>query len=433
MSRVLFVPSDPLQGRTGTASDKSISHRAAIFAAMAEGRSTIESYLVAEDTLSTLAALESIGVPVEREGSTVTIDGVGIAGRGLRPGEIDVGNCGTLMRLLAGWLAGIDGKSWTISGDESIRRRPIDRVAEPLALLNGRIDSSGGTPPFTVVGQRLHGADVRTPVASAQVKSALVLAALTADSPSRISERPPTRDHSERMLVEQGAAIELVAGDGVSTLAVEPVERLDAIDRVVPGDPSSAAFLGVAALLVPGSDVTVERVCLNPGRIGLFRILQRMGAEIDGLPGSEVDPLGPEPIGDLTFRHSSLRGTEVGGDEVPATIDEFPLLALAAAFAEGRTVVTGASELRVKESDRISTVVSALGSVGAKITELDDGFTVSGTGGISGGTIGSHGDHRLAMMGAVAGLASSEGVAVDGFEAVEISYPGFAADVASLA
>ncbi len=433
MAALRFSPAGPLAGRLQTAADKSISHRAALFAAMADGTSTIEGYLRAADTDSTLEAIRALGCTVDVDGSSVRVRGVGLRGARAADGVIDVGNSGTLMRLLTGWLAGQPTGSWTVDGDESIRRRPIDRVAGPLGLMGASIATTAGLPPFTVEGSHLIGADHRMAVASAQVKSAILMAGLLADSATSVTESPPSRDHTERMLAEQGARISIVDDRTARTVTVEPCERLEPTDRTVPGDPSSAAFLVAAALIVPGSDVTVENIDLNPGRIGLFRILERMGASIDGLPESEPDPLGPEPLGSIRVRHSALKAVEVGADEVPASIDELPLLALVACFAEGTTVVTGAEELRVKESDRIEATVTGLSGLGARIEESPDGFSIDGIGRIRGGSIDSHGDHRLAMLGAVAGLASTDGVEVGDFDAAKVSYPGFAADIASLA
>ena len=433
MSTTEFLPASGLGGSIRTAADKSISHRAALFAAMADGESRIDGYLRAADTESTLDAISALGAAVEREADSILIRGVGLRGAGPVPGGIDVGNSGTLMRLLAGWLCGQETGSWLIDGDESIRRRPVDRVARPLAAMGASIETSAGLPPFTVHGSRLTGAELLMEVSSAQVKSAALIAGLLADGDTSVIESPASRDHTERMLAEQGADLKVIDDGETRSVKVSGCDSIGAVDRVVPGDPSSAAFLLVAALLVPDSEVTVERVCLNPGRIGLFRILERMGAEIDGLPDDDPEVLGSEPIGNLTARTSVLSGTTVGADEVPAAIDELPLLALAACFANGRTLIEGAEELRVKETDRIATVVEGLSGLGADIEAQPDGFSVIGRGELRGGRISSFGDHRLAMLGAVAGLASKQGVTVENFEAAGVSYPAFADDIASLA
>jgi len=430
---VRFEPSGPLAGSIRTAADKSISHRSALFAAMADGTSRIDGYLRAADTDSTLAAVAALGASVEADGGHVTIKGVGLRGAKVPAAAIDVGNSGTLMRLLAGWLAGQGSGSWRLDGDASIRKRPVDRVADPLSQLGASIDTSQGLPPFTVHGASLHSAAIDMAVASAQVKSAILIAGLLADGRTSVTEATASRDHTERMFAEQGARVTVADSEHGHIVSVDGCESLQAVDRTVPGDPSSAAFLLVAALLVPGSEVTVERVCLNPGRIGLFRILQRMGAQIDGLPDSDSAELGPEPIGALTARYSHLVATTVSEAEVPSAIDELPLLALAACFAEGTTSVSGAEELRVKETDRIETVVTGLSALGAKIEGRPDGFEIQGAEVLEGGTIDSCGDHRLAMLGAVAGLASRSGVEVVDFGAAGVSYPAFGQDIASLA
>jgi 3-phosphoshikimate 1-carboxyvinyltransferase len=435
--------------------DKSISHRVALIAAMGDGETTIEGYLDAADTRSTLSAVRSLGAEVEigsagagdsggfrqdRGGSGMPVKGLlrirGVGLRGARsaaidPGNagtllIDVGNAGTLLRLLPGWLAGQPQGVWTLDGDDSIRRRPIDRIREPLAAMGAQVSCRENRfTPVTIEAAPLHGIEYELPVASAQVKSCLLLAGLLAEGETRIVEPQPSRDHSERMLAAAGADIRR-DGDAV---VVQPAERLAIEWIVVPGDFSSAAFFVAAALLVPGSDVVLTGVGLNPTRTGLLPILARMGAEIEVEPEGER---GAEPSGRLRIRPSQLRGTEIGGDEIPLAIDELPLVALAACFAEGETTIRDAAELRRKESDRIATVSEALTALGATVETSEDGMRIEGTGGLRGGAIDSHGDHRIAMLGAIAGLASREGVEVAGMEAAAVSYPGFEADLASL-
>ena len=435
MSSVRFDKSGPLRGRLRTAPDKSISHRAALFAAMADGQSRIDGYLLGEDTLSTLSVLEALGVGITRQGDTVIVAGVGL--RGAKPANqvLDVGNSGTLLRLVAGWLSGQSGHEWVLDGDDSIRSRPMARIADPLAAFGGDISLTDGRAPMTVRGAHLRGGEWRSPVASAQVKSAVLLAGLNSDEGAALVEPLASRDHTERMLAEQGARVTVTGESGGHRVEIEPCDQLQPVDRVIPGDPSSAAFLALAATLVPDSDVVIEGVNLNPSRIGFFRILERMGAKIEGLPdaASELDPTGPEPVGDVRVRHSELRGTEVGAADIPGAVDEITLVGLAACFAIGETVVSGAEELRVKETDRIARVTEILRALGAEVDAADDGFAVNGTGGLRGGGIDSFGDHRLAMLGAVAGLASEQGVEVSNFEAAEVSYPGFEADIQSLA
>ena len=355
-------------------------------------------------------------------------------GAGLRaaaPADlIDVGNAGTLMRLLPGWLAGQEGGRWTLDGDASIRRRPVDRVAAPLGLMGAVIDARDGRfPPFTVTGSPLHGIEYELPVASAQVKSCVLLAGLLASGSTTVVEPQPSRDHTERMLAAAGVRIER-DGERVTVAAQDELE-LGALH--VPGDPSSAAFHAAAAVLVPRSRIVIEGMGANWTRTGFFRILQRMGGVVVGpleAPGTGVPT--EEPVCELDVCHGPLVGTVVEPEEVPLAIDELPLVALLGCFAEGETVVRGAGELRLKESDRITTVVDGLRGLGARIEATEDGFAVQGTGGLRGGVLEAHGDHRLAMLGAVAGLASRDGVEVVGMEAAAVSYPGFEADLAAL-
>ena len=448
MATARFDPSGPLRGSLRPPPDKSISHRAAMLAAMGEGETVVRGYLDAADTNSTLAAIAALGANVEstsdREVNSATgeqelrIQGVGL--RGAAPAAIDVGNAGTLMRLLPGWLAGQPEGRWTLDGDESIRNRPVDRVVDPLTEMGASLSARDGrVPPLEIHGAELKGIEYRLPVASAQVKSCILLAGLLAAGETTVIEPAPTRDHTERMLRAAGARVAVKpAGTPVTIrgqlpgnrITVSPAERLDLGEVTVPADFSSAAFLLTAAILVRGSEVTVSGVGLNPTRIGLLGILNRMGA---GLEVAEGLHQGGEPVAAVTARRGPpLVGVRVGGGEVPLAIDELPLVGLLGSFAEGETHLTGAEELRHKESDRIATVVEGLAGLGAEIEATPDGFVVSGTGGLRGGALDSHGDHRLAMLGAVAGLASEEGVEVTGFEAAGVSYPGFEADLRSL-
>jgi 3-phosphoshikimate 1-carboxyvinyltransferase len=424
-----FDPAGPLRGSLRPPADKSISHRAALIAAMSEGESLIEGYLDAADTRSTLAAVQMLGASVrradpDRVDRELRITGVGL--QGAVSAGIDVGNAGTLLRLLPGWLAGQPGGTWELDGDESIRRRPVDRIAEPLSAMGAKIEPREGRfTPLAIEGAPLCGISYEMPIASAQVKSCLLFAGLLAEGETRIVEPHPTRDHTERMLAAAGAAIER-DGDAV---VVRPCERLEPGEIVVPGDISSAAFLIVAALLVEGSEVRLEDIGINPTRTGLLTILERMGARVEVEQQGEQ---GGEPTGTIVARSSALAGAEVGGAEVPLAIDELPLVALAACFAEGRTTIRDATELRRKESDRIATVAEALNALGGRVEPTDDGMVVTGPGGLRGGGIDSHGDHRVAMLGAVAGLASREGVEVEGMGAAAVSYPGFEGDLSSL-
>jgi 3-phosphoshikimate 1-carboxyvinyltransferase len=338
--------------------------------------------------------------------------------------------------LLSGLLAGQPGQDFELDGDASIRRRPMGRIVEPLALMGARIEAADGErPPLRISGRSLRGIDYPMPVASAQVKSCLLLAGLLAEGETTVREPVMTRDHTERMLAAAGVRINsrprtaLLTGPPPAMITVSAAESLALPDLSVPGDLSSAAFPLVAALIVPGSQILLSGVGLNPTRVGLLGILNRMGARI------EVEETGyqaGEPVGSISARHGSLQGTRVGAEEVPLAVDELPLVGLLGVYAEGQTVVSGAEELRHKESDRIATVVEGLRGLGAEIEALPDGFVVTGTGGLRGGRIDAAGDHRIAMLGAVAGLASGEGVEVRGSEVAAVSYPGFERDLERL-
>lgn len=425
-----FEPSGPLRGELLAPADKSISHRAAILGAIGAYPARIENYLHAADTDSTLAAVQRLGALVEERGGVITVRGTGLREARQPEGPIDVGNAGTLLRLLPGWLAAQEGRSFTLDGDESIRRRPVDRVAEPLRTMGATIEAREDRfPPFTVRGERLRSISYELPVASAQVKSCVLLAALAADGATTVGEPARSRDHTERMLLRAGVNIHR---NGRHVTVVNADELV--LDRVVvPSDPSSAAFAIAAGVLVPGSRLLVRDVGANWTRTGFLRIVQRMkGIVLGDLEDESGELVAHEPICDLDVAHGALEGTYVEPEEVPLAIDELPLVALLGCFAEGETVVRGAHELRLKESDRIATVVEGLRGLGADIDALDDGFAVTGTGGLRGGVIDAAGDHRMAMMGAVAGLASREGVTVLGMEAAAVSYPGFVEDITAL-
>jgi 3-phosphoshikimate 1-carboxyvinyltransferase len=424
-----FDPTGPLRGTLRPPGDKSISHRAALIAAMGEGETTIEGYLDSADTRSTLTAVAALGAEVEGVSAdeidpVISVRGVGL--RGADPAAIDVGNAGTLLRLLPGWLAGQPGRSWTLDGDDSIRRRPVDRIAVPLRKMGARLSCrEDRLPPLEVEGSELSAVEHELPVASAQVKSCLLFAGLLAEGQTWVREPARSRDHTERMLSAAGADVAWLRGG----VALRPPKRLKLGEFAVPTDFSSAAFFIVAALLVPDSEIVLEGVGTNPTRTGLLGILERMGAAI------EVEPVGErggEPVGTIRVRGAGLQGTEVGGAEIPLAIDELPLVALAASFAAGETTIRDAVELRRKESDRVAITCEALNALGAKAEAREDGIRVEGSGGLRGGKIDSHGDHRIAMLGAVAGIASSEGVEVEGMDAAAVSYPGFEADLASL-
>ncbi len=428
-----FDPSGPLRGRISPPADKSISHRAALIGAMASEPVRIRNYLDAADTRSTLGAIASLGAIVEHRNEEIVIRGCGMRNAMAPTTPIDVGNAGTLMRLLPGWLSFQQGRSFMLDGDASIRRRPIDRIAAPLELMGARIDARDGRyPPFTVHGAALKGITYELPVASAQVKSCVLLAGLVTDA-TTVAESVPSRDHTERMLAAAGAPVGREADPrGGFRTTVGNADELELEPVEVPGDLSSAAFLITAGVLVRGSRLVLERVGVNWTRAGFLRILDRMGAIVlaDSEPSGTFAP--EEPVADIDVTNAPIEATSVEADEVPLAIDELPLVALLGCFAEGDTVVRGAGELRIKESDRIATVVDGLRGLGADIEALPDGFVVRGTGSLRGGRLDTHGDHRLALLGAVAGLASQQGVAVVGMESAEVSYPGFAEHVAEL-
>ncbi len=429
-----FSPSAGLRGRLRVPADKSISHRSALIAAMASDPVRIRRYLDAADTRATLRAVRDLGAIVQGQPEDLVIRGVGLRHAQLPSHAIDVGNAGTLMRLLPGWLSFQQGQSFKLDGDDSIRRRPVDRIAEPLELMGARIEAHEDRfPPFTVHGAELHGIEYPLPVASAQVKSCVLLAGLLTDR-TTVVEPIPTRDHTERLLLAAGAPLEREgdpeAGYRITVCNTDELE-LDSVD--VPGDMSSAAFLIAAGVLVKRSRLVLEGVGVNWSRTGFLRILERMGAIVL----CEAEPVGEfaaqEPVCDIDVSHGPIEGTTVEPEEVPLAIDELPLVALMGCFAEGETLVRGAGELRFKESDRIATVVQGLRGLGADIEATPDGFLVRGKGGLRGGRLAAHGDHRLALLGAVAGLASEEGVTVMGMDAAEVSYPGFERDLEALA
>ncbi|PRX40065.1 3-phosphoshikimate 1-carboxyvinyltransferase [Planifilum fimeticola] len=401
--------------------DKSISHRAVMLGAIADGTTRIENFLPGDDCHHTIECFQRLGVKIEREGATtLTVHGKGW--KGLREPDqcLDVGNSGTTIRLLLGILAGSPFFS-TVYGDASIARRPMARVVEPLRRMGARIDGRAGGrfAPLAVRGGELKGIEYHSPVASAQVKSCLLLAGLRAEGWTKVKEPHPSRDHTERMLKAFGA--ELSLGEGA--VSVRGGQSLAGCHVRVPGDISSAAFLFAAALLVPGSRVTVRDVGINPTRTGILDVFRSMGAEVTVTP---TDQWCGEPVGDVTVAGGPLRGVEVGGDLIPRLIDEIPVLAVVATQAEGRTVIRDAAELKVKESNRIATVAEELRKMGAQVDETSDGLIIEGPTSLQGALLDSHGDHRIGMAMAVAGLASEGEVRVKGAEAISVSFPNFA-------
>jgi 3-phosphoshikimate 1-carboxyvinyltransferase len=437
VSQLVVKPVGPLQGHVRVPGDKSISHRALLLGAIADGVSQVRGFLPAADCLTTLRAVRALGIKVEeRSPAALVIHGRGLAGLQEPDDVIDCGRSGTTMRLLAGLLAGQPFLS-VLTGGTQLRRRPMARIVEPLramgAIVLGR--DGGRRPPLAVQGGGLRGLDYELPVASAQVKSALLLAALYADGPTTLHVPGPARDHTERMLVAMGGRLRsekpgLPGEPSTEWLHLIPGQSLQAVDVVVPGDLSSAAFFLVAAALVPGSDVVIERVGVNPTRTGLLDVLWAMGAGI-ALHNERV--VAGEPIADLSVRCSELHGVQVGGGLVVRAIDEFPILAVAATQAHGETLVRDAAELRVKESDRIETTVQELRRLGAAIESRPDGFVVEGPSQLVGAVVDSHGDHRLAMALAVAGLVASGETVVQGAGCIADSFPGFEGLLARLA
>jgi len=419
LESLLVEPVTELVGHVAVPGDKSISHRSVLIGAICDGETHVTGFGRSADTEATIGAVRALGVDVYEHGpDTLRVFGNGL--RGLRaPGRpIDCANAGTLVRLIAGILAGQEGE-FGLTGDESLSRRPMGRIAEPLGRMGAILETSDGHLPMTVAGAPLHGIDYGLPVASAQVKSAILLAGLYAEGETTVVEPAPTRDHTERMLQAAGASVSVRP----TSVTVRPVERLSLGEVEVPGDFSSAAPFVVAATLVPGSELHVHGVNLNPRRTGLLEILERMGARVTVYNRRSI---GGEPGGDLEIQSAQLVGTTVGASEVPLAIDELPLFALAAACARGESVLRGAEELRAKETDRIEATVDALRALGARARAREDGFSVTGVPArLRGGRIASRGDHRIAMLGAVAGLASREGVRIEGADAVAVSFPGF--------
>jgi len=412
-------PAASLRGHIAVPGDKSVSHRSVLLGAIAEGETTVRGFGRSADTESTIAAVRALGATVHDDDvDTLRVEGSGL--RGLRePVEpIDCGNSGTTFRLLAGILAGQRGR-FELAGDESLSRRPMERIAEPLRLMEARVETTDGTPPLTIEGGELKGIRYELPVASAQVKSCVLLAGLYAAGRTTVVEPLPTRDHTELMLEAAGVTVRRHQ----RRISVGPAERLRLGEVVVPGDFSAAAPFVVAASLLPGSELTIHDVGLNPRRTGLLDVLARMGARITIFHRHKS---GGEPAGDLEVRSAELTATAVTAEEVPLLVDELPLFALAAACARGVSKVEGARELRVKETDRIETVTSSLRGVGVRIAETEDGFAVRGVPTrFRGGSIDSRGDHRIAMLGAVAGLVSRDGVELGDPQAVAVSFPGF--------
>ncbi len=407
-----------LNGKCRVPGDKSISHRAVMLAGISEGKTTIDGFLKGEDCLSTIRCFEQMGVLVQEEKDRICIVGKGHKGLSEPKNVLDAGNSGTTMRLMAGILSGQNFHS-VITGDDSLRGRPMERIAVPLRKMGAIIDGreNGKKAPLAIRGGQLKAIEYELPVASAQIKSAVLLAGLFAEGTTRVIEPRASRDHTERMLGSFGITVDT---DGLSR-TVKP-GKLKGTHIEVPGDISSAAFLLVAAACLEGSEVTLENVGINPTRSGIIKVLQQMGAEIMINHQREV---GGEPIADLNIRGTKLNAVEIGEEMIPSLIDEIPVLAVAAACARGTTRITGASELRVKETDRISAMAEELEKVGIEVTTLEDGMVINGPQKIKGGRIDSHGDHRIAMAMAVAGLLSEDIVEISNESCMAVSFPGF--------
>ncbi len=419
------TPSKIVDATVTVPGDKSISHRSLMLGSIADGETSVSGFLAGEDCLATLTAMRAMGVDIEQPSATeVIIRGVGKHGLQAPDEALDLGNSGTAMRLMAGLLAG-QAFSATLVGDESLSTRPMQRVIRPLTQMGAAIESHDGKPPLTVAGGRaLSGISYEMPVASAQVKSSLMLAALYAQGPTQIIEPATTRDHTERMMKAMGAYLYL----SDHRIGIQGGQSLKACPIQVPADLSSAAFVILAALLSENADIVIRNVGINPTRVGVIDILQGMGADIRL---EQPSLLGGEPVADIRVRACALRGSRVDPAVVPLAIDEFPVLFVAAAAAEGTTVFSGLEELRVKESDRIATMAAGLGALGVEIEERPDGAVVQG-GRFSGGTVSSFGDHRVAMALAIAGTIADDEVTVRDVAAVDTSFPGFRTCMASI-
>jgi 3-phosphoshikimate 1-carboxyvinyltransferase len=414
------APAASLRGALRVPGDKSISHRALLVGAVCETSTTVRGFGRSLDTESTIGAVRSLGVSVdEDEPDVLRVHGLGLTGLRAPDAPIDCGNAGTLARLLPGLLAGQDGRSFELTGDHSLSLRPMERIAAPLRELGAHVETSDGTLPLRIEGRPLFGIEHEPAVASAQVKSCVLLAGLNADGRTTVVERVPTRDHTERMLRAAGARL-TVKG---SRISVEREERLRLGEIDVPGDFSAAAPFVVAATVLAGSDLVLRDVGVNPTRTGLLDALDRMGARIAVFNRRTQSG---EPVADLEVAHAELVATEIAPAEVPRMIDELPLFALAASMARGTSRVRGAADLRAKESDRIDSVANALRAVGARVRPTAGGYSIRGVPARPrGGEVDSAGDHRVAIVGAVAGLVSQEGVRVRGAEAAAVSFPGF--------
>ena len=427
MQKYTVKPAAKVRGEITVPGDKSISHRSIMLGSIARGVTTVTGFLRGEDNMSTLNAFRAMGVDVTDDGETLRIEGKGLHGLAEPFDILDCGNSGTSMRLMTGLLAGQRFFS-ILTGDRYLRNRPMKRVLEPLGRMGGAIygRAGGDRAPLAIVGRELAAINYASPVASAQIKSSIMLAGLYASGATTISEPHVSRDHSERMFRYFGADIEL----SPAGVTVRGGRELQGREIAVPGDISSAAFFIVAALIIPGSELLIRGVGINPTRTGILDILTAMGADIELLDSREVSG---EPVADLLVRGSQLRGIEIGGDVVPRAIDEFPVICVAASLAEGRTVVRDAKELRVKETDRIAAMAANLRTAGVHVVETEDGMEIEGAGRLAGGCFESFGDHRIAMSMLIAGLAAGGDVTVNDVDCIATSFPNFFALLESVA
>ena len=410
-----------IKGRLRVPGDKSISHRAVMFGAISKGITNIKGFLTGADCISTISIFKKMGIDIEIQNTAVTVKGKGLYGLS-NPGEIlDCGNSGTTTRLVSGILSAQNFTS-VLTGDKSIQKRPMNRIIAPLTLMGADIKSNNGFAPLTITGSSLHGIEYISPVASAQVKSAILLAGLYADSPTTVIEPAKSRDHTELMLKKFGANLNTTK----TSATINPCKELFSTDIDVPSDISSAAFFMAAAVLVPGSELILENVGINPTRDGVIKVLKDMGANIEIINSNDEF----EPVADIKVSYSRLHATTIGGDIIPTLIDELPLLAAVASMAEGKTIIKDATELKVKESNRIKVMCEELSKLGVNVVETEDGMEIEGTNKLPGNvTISTHDDHRIAMTFAILGLISDGEIKLDNKNCVEISYPGFFDDL----
>lgn len=410
-----------IKGRLRVPGDKSISHRAVMFGAISKGITNIKGFLTGADCISTISIFKKMGIDIEIQNTAVTVNGKGLYGLS-NPGEIlDCGNSGTTTRLVSGILSAQNFTS-VLTGDKSIQKRPMNRITAPLKLMGADIKSNNGFAPLTITGRSLHGIEYNSPVASAQVKSAILLAGLYADSPTTVIEPAKSRDHTELMLKKFGANLNTTK----TSATINPCKELFATDIDVPSDISSTAFFMAAATLVPDSELILENVGINPTRDGVIKVLKDMGANIEIINSNDEF----EPVADIKVSYSRLHATTIGGDIIPTLIDELPLLAAVASMAEGKTIIKDATELKVKESNRIKVMCEELSKLGVNVVETEDGMEIEGTNKLLGNvTISTHDDHRIAMTFAILGLISDGEIKLDNKNCVEISYPGFFDDL----